>query len=65
MCDGFVFRLNRPLTMSEKVLYSHIDDPVNQVGNYCTLDKNHLLKQSFRFPQIVFPVFVKDQQITH
>jgi len=23
-------RLNRPLTLSEKVLYSHIDDPQNQ-----------------------------------
>lgn len=23
-------RLNRPLTMSEKVLYSHLDDPANQ-----------------------------------
>lgn len=24
-------RLNRPLTLSEKVLYSHLDDPQNQV----------------------------------
>lgn len=24
-------RLNRPLTLSEKILYSHIDDPQNQV----------------------------------
>ena len=24
-------RLNRPLTMSEKIVYSHLDDPVNQV----------------------------------
>lgn len=24
------FRLNRPLTLSEKVLYSHIDDPATQ-----------------------------------
>lgn len=24
------FRLNRPLTLSEKVLYSHLDDPKNQ-----------------------------------
>ena len=23
-------RLNRPLTLSEKILYSHIDDPQNQ-----------------------------------
>lgn len=26
-------RLNRPLTLSEKVLYSHLDDPQNQVGS--------------------------------
>ena len=24
-------RLNRPLTLSEKILYSHLDDPANQV----------------------------------
>ena len=23
-------RLNRPLTLSEKILYSHLDDPANQ-----------------------------------
>ena len=27
---GIIFRLNRPLTLSEKVLYSHIDDAQNQ-----------------------------------
>lgn len=25
-----IFRLNRPLTLSEKILYSHIDDPAAQ-----------------------------------
>ena len=25
-------KLNRPLTLSEKILYSHLDDPQNQVG---------------------------------
>ena len=25
-------RLSRPLTMSEKVLYGHLDDPASQVG---------------------------------
>ena len=25
-------RLQRPLTLSEKILYSHLDDPKNQVG---------------------------------
>ena len=24
-------RLNRPMTLSEKILYSHLDDPKNQV----------------------------------
>ena len=24
------FRLNRPLTLSEKILYGHLDDPVNE-----------------------------------
>ena len=24
-------KLNRPLTLSEKILYSHLDDPANQV----------------------------------
>ena len=24
-------RLNRPLTLSEKILYSHLDDPATQV----------------------------------
>jgi hypothetical protein len=27
-------RLDRPMTLSEKILYSHIDDPVNQ-GRTC------------------------------
>jgi len=27
----FVVRLNRPLTLSEKILYSHLDDPEHQV----------------------------------
>ena len=35
--------------MSEKVLYSHIDDPVNQVCNYCTLDKNNCLNRVLKF----------------
>ncbi len=26
-----LFRLNQPLTLSEKILYSHADDPQNQV----------------------------------
>lgn len=26
----FLFRLNRPLTLSEKVLYSHLDEPDKQ-----------------------------------
>jgi hypothetical protein len=25
-------KLNRPLTLSEKILYSHLDDPETQVG---------------------------------
>jgi aconitate hydratase len=25
-------RLNRPLTLSEKIVYGHLDDPKNQVG---------------------------------
>jgi hypothetical protein len=32
--DAFCFlsyaRLNRPLTLSEKILYGHLDDPLNQ-----------------------------------
>ena len=28
-------RLQRPLTLSEKILYSHLDDPHNQ-GKQCT-----------------------------
>jgi len=27
-------RLNRPLTLSEKVLYSHLDQPDTQVSNF-------------------------------
>lgn len=27
---NFASRLNRPLTLSEKILYSHLDDPKNQ-----------------------------------
>ena len=30
MLDLLCFRLDRPLTLSEKVLYSHLDDPQNQ-----------------------------------
>jgi hypothetical protein len=33
------FRLNQPLTLSEKVLYSHADDPKNQV-NQNTYDQD-------------------------
>ena len=25
-----IFRLSRPLTLAEKILYSHLDDPKNQ-----------------------------------
>ena len=27
-------RLNRPMTLSEKILYSHLDDPKNQVFSF-------------------------------
>lgn len=30
MLKSDFFRLNRPLTLSEKILYSHLDDPANQ-----------------------------------
>ena len=29
-------RLNRPMTLSEKILYSHLDDPINQVLKFTT-----------------------------
>ena len=35
-------RLGRPLTLSEKIVYGHLDDAASQVGNFCyDLDSNH------------------------
>ena len=35
-------RLQRPLTLSEKVVYSHLDDPKNQVYT-CTYIVHHII----------------------
>jgi hypothetical protein len=39
-----LFRLNQPLTLSEKILYSHADDPKNQVNRKMYTTKNFLFK---------------------
>ena len=39
-------RLQRPLTLSEKILYSHLDDPHNQ-GKQCTKSISTLVLTRF------------------
>jgi hypothetical protein len=39
-------RLQRPLTLSEKILYSHLDDPHNQ-GELCTKSISALVLTRF------------------